>query len=153
MLPACKETLDRKALAAAQVLQAAQASKETLGSKVPLDSRERKEIKEILVQPGLIRPPQWRERLQRQGLRPCRLRRRRYQLLSRRPKAVLVPLGLLESQVLRAIRGLPGHPRPSKDQLGKQDNPILVRRAVPARLALLVRRGLLAHLDPPIPNY
>ena len=108
------------------MLQAARASKETLDSKVPLDSRERKEIKEILVQPGLIRPPQWRERLRRQGLRPRRLRRRRYQLLSRRPKAVLAPLALLANLALRAIRGRPARHLQSKDPLGKPGNPILV---------------------------
>ena len=120
---------------------------------MPLDSRERKEIKEIPVQPGLIRPPQWQERLRRQRRRACRLRRRRYQLLSRRPGAVLAPLGLLESQALRAILVRPGPHPPSKDPPGKPDNPILVPRAVPARLALLVRRDLLVILDPQIPNY
>ena len=121
-----------------------------------LDSRERTERKEIKAIPGLIRPLQRQERLRRQRRRACRLRRRRYQLLSRRPGAVLAPLALLESQALRAIRGLPGRLLPSKDPLGKPGNHILVRqarRAVPARLALLVRRGLLVHLDPLMPNY
>ena len=125
------------------------ASKETLDRKATRDSREKKEIKETLDRkaiPGRIRPPQWRERLRRQGLRPRRLWRRRSQLLSRRPQN-RAPLAL------RAIRVRPVPHPPSKDPLGKQGNPILVPRAVPARLALLVRRALLAHLDPPIPNY
>ena len=132
------------------MLQAARESKETLDSKVPLDSRERKEIKAI---PGLIRPLPWQERLRRQRRRACRLRRRRYQLLSRRPGAVLAPLALLASQALRAIRARPARHPPSKDPPGKPDKPLLVPRAVPARQALLVRRVLLVHLDPPIPNY
>ena len=135
------------------MLQAARESKGTLDSKVPLDSRERKEIKAIQVQPGLIRPLQWQERLRRQRRRACRLRRRRYQRLSRRPGAVLAPLALLASQALRAIRVRPARLLPSKDPPGKPDNPILVPRAVQARLALLVRQALLVHLDPPIPNY
>ena len=155
---ASKETLALDALVP-QAARAAQANKETRDRKATRDSREKKEIKEkkaikeIAAKPDLIKPLQWRERLRRQRRRACRLRRRRYQLLSRRPGAVLAPLGLLESLGLRAIRGRPARLLPSKDPPGTQGNHILVRPAGPARRALLVRRVLLVLLDPQMPNY
>ena len=117
-----------------QAAQAAQANKETLDRKA---TRDRREVKEIKAIPGPIRPPQWQERLRRQGLRPRRLWRRRSQLLSRRPQN-RAPLALLANLALRAIRVRPVPHPPSKDPLGKPDKPLLVRRAVPVRQALLV---------------
>ena len=139
------------------------ASKETLDKKATQDSREKREIKEKRAKPGLIRPPQWQERLRRQGLRPLRLWRRRSQLLSRRPQN-RAPLALL---AILALRALPdnkavvenrvrrvSHP-PSQDPLGKPDKPL---RAPPVHLEPLGKldkplRVPPVHLDPPIPNY